>query len=190
MLGEKKKQGSIKATNLIDVMASTKIQDLFKNVGINRPSISKCTVHHWLGALGWQYGKQKNSMYIDGHERKDVVQYRTVYVDRFKQYEQQFHLWDENGVELPPPHGFHVPEAAGHFQLVLRMHNESMFFQNDQCKVSWDHEGSSKAPKLKGDGQSLMISDFLTAEWGCLCNNGRCVLTDSLSCADLIFILF
>jgi len=30
-------------------------------------------------------------------------------------------------------------------------------------------------PRPKGDGQSLMVSDFLTVEWGCLCDNNRCV---------------
>lgn len=93
-------------------------------------------------------------------------------------------------MELPPPCGFHVPEAAGHFQLVLIMHNESTFFQNNQCKIGWDCEGSSKASKLKGDGQSLMILDFLTTEWGCLCNDNRCVLRGSLSYADFILFYF
>jgi hypothetical protein len=114
-LGEKTKHGSINATDLVDVISSPKIQDHLKLVGINRPFISEHTAHRWLGTLGWRYGKQKNGMYIDGHECEDVVQYRTAFVQRFKQHKRRFHLWDDNGEELPPPRGFHVPEAAGRF---------------------------------------------------------------------------
>ena len=179
-LAEKTKRGSIKATDLVDVISSPKIQDHLKLVGINRPPISERTAHRWLGTLGWRYGRQKNGMYIDGHEREDVVHYRTAFVQRFKQYERRFHLWDDNGEELPPPRGFHVPEAAGRFRLVLVTHDESTFFQNDQRKVGWDREGSSKAPKPKGDGQSIMVSDFLTVDWGRLRDDTRCVFCTNL----------
>ena len=185
-LGEKSKHGSIMATNLVDVIASPKIQKQFKNAGIDKPFISECTAHRWLRTLGWQYGKIKNSMYIDGHERKDIVQYRTTFVDRFQQYERQFHLWDDNGEALPCPNGFSVPEAAGWFQIILITHDESTFFQNDQCNVGWDHVGSSKAPKPKGDGQSLMVSDFLTMDWGHLCDGDKCVPLTPLLSFDLI----
>ena len=189
-LGEKTKLKLIKATDLIDIISSPKIQDLFKLAGIDRPIISERTAHRWLGSLGWRYGRQKNGMYIDGHEREDVVQYRTAFVQRFKQCERRFHLWDDNGEELPPPRGYHVPEAAGRFRLVLVTHDESTFFQNDQRKVSWDREGSSKAPKPKGDGQSIMVSDFLTMDWGRLRDDSRCVFLSqgSLSHVHVFFL--
>ena len=34
----------------------------------------------------------------------------------------------------------------------------------------------SKALKPKGDGQSLMVSDFLSADWGRLHDDKRCIL--------------
>jgi hypothetical protein len=179
-LEEKVKNGSIKATDLVDVVTSPKIQEHFKLAGIDKASISERTAHRWMNRLGWRYGKQPNGMYIDGHEREDVVQYRTAFVQRFKQYERRFHLWDDNGEELPPPRGFPVPEAAGRFRLVLVTHDESTFFQNDQRKVYWDQKGSSKNPRPKGDGQSLMVSDFLTSDWGRLRDDNRCVLPHRL----------
>ena len=136
-LAQKKKTRLIKATNLVNVVASLRIQEKFNNTGINKPSICKRMAHRWLSKLGWRYGKQVNGMYIDGHEHADVVQYWEAFMQRFKQYEQHFHLWDNNSIELPPPHGFPVPEAAGHFQLILVMHDESTFFQNDQHKTCW-----------------------------------------------------
>ncbi|KAH9013430.1 hypothetical protein EDB84DRAFT_1640459 [Lactarius hengduanensis] len=111
-LGEMMKNRSIKAIDLVNVIASPKMQEQFKQAGVNKPSISERTAHDWLGSLGWRYGKQQNGMYIDGHEREDVVQYRSSFVQRFKQHERRFHLWDDNGEELPRPCGFLVPEAA------------------------------------------------------------------------------
>ena len=88
-LKENLKHGSIKATDLVDVVASPRIQEHFKNAGIDRPKISERTAHRWLAALGWEYGKQKNGMFIDGHEREDVVLYRDAFVQRFKHYERR-----------------------------------------------------------------------------------------------------
>ena len=165
-LGEKIKNGLIKATNLINIISRLKMQEQFRLAGINKPSISKCTAHSWVGRLGWQYGKWQNGMYIDGHEHDNIIQYRSAFMQHFKWYKQCFHLYDNNGNELPLPHSFPVPEAAGHFQLILITHNELTFFQNDQCKFCWDCKGLSKAPKPKGDGQSLMVSDFLFCRLG------------------------
>jgi hypothetical protein len=71
--------------------------------------------HRWLERLGWWYGRQQNGMYVDGHKHEDIVQYRNAFVQHFKQYEQCFHLWDDDGKELPPPSGFPVPRAIGRF---------------------------------------------------------------------------
>jgi hypothetical protein len=29
----------------------------------------------WLGKLNWHYSKMKNGMFIDGHEREDIIAY-------------------------------------------------------------------------------------------------------------------
>ena len=89
-LEERGKSGVISATDLVDVIASLEMQERFWQAGINKPSISERTAHCWLGKLGWQYGRHQNSMYIDGHEHEDVVEYRQAFVDRFAKYEQGF----------------------------------------------------------------------------------------------------
>ena len=123
-LGEKMKTASIKATDLVNYVASPKIQEWFKLVGTNKPSISECIAHCWLGRLGLWHGKQPNGMYIDGHEHEDVVQYMTGFVQCFKQYECHFHHFDDNRDELLHPCGFPVPEAASHFHLILVTHDK------------------------------------------------------------------
>ena len=115
-------------------------------------------------------------MYVDGHERQDVMEYRQAFVERFKEYKHRFHAYDDAGNELPRPSGFNVPRAIGCFRLILVTHNELIFYQNDQREIHWGRPGGG-APKPKGEGVSLMISDFLTADWGCLRDNDRCVAT-------------
>ena len=110
--------------SLSSVLDNEDVSQDIKLVGINKPSNSECMAHCWLGRLGLQYGKQPNGMYIDGHEHEDVVQYMTGFVQSFKQYECCFHLFDDNSDELLRPCGFPVPEAAGHFHLILVTHDK------------------------------------------------------------------
>jgi len=174
-LGERAKSGFLTATNVMDVVSSPEVQAQFARASIYKPSISKRTARRWLGKLGWRYGRHQNGMYVDGHERKDVVEYRKGFVDRFKQYERRFHAWDDVGNELPRPSGFLVPGAVGRFRLVLITHDESTFYQNNQRQIYWGCPGKN-VPKPKGDGLTLMVSDFLTADWGPLRDKDRCVI--------------
>jgi hypothetical protein len=175
VLGEKAKISTfLTAADVQEVVSSPDIQAQFTQAGINRPSISKSTACRWLGKLGWRHGRHQNGMYFDGHEREDVVEYRKGFVRRFKEYERRFHTWDDEGNELPRPSGFHVPGAVGRFRLVLITHDESTFYQNDQRKIYWSCPGRN-VPKPKGDGQTLMVSDFLSADWGPLRDADRCV---------------
>lgn len=166
-LSAKSKAGFIKAQDVCDIVASEKLQILFSRLGIHKPSISQSTAKRWLAKLKWRYSKTKNGMYIDGHERDDVVAYRHAFVYRWAEYESRFQFWDDNGNLLPRP--------STSRPLILVTHDESVFFQNDERKTSWNHQDSQPAPKPKGEGQSLMVSDFLTAEWGRLRDGDRCV---------------
>ena len=125
----------ITARDVVEVVSGTTMQDKFSCSGISHPSISKRTACRWLKWLSWCYGPMKNGMYMDGHEREDVVAYRTAFVARWKEYEKRFHTWDSNGVEHLPQNAFWVPGAGGHFQLILVTHDESVFYQNDFRKT-------------------------------------------------------
>ena len=63
----------------------------------------------------------------------------------------------------------------GPFRLVLITHDESTFYQNDRRKIVWAESTSRPMPQPKGDGQSIMVSDFLTSEWGRLRDGDECV---------------
>ncbi len=37
--------------------------------------LSECTAWRWLVSLGWRHTRVKKGVYMDGHERLDVVKY-------------------------------------------------------------------------------------------------------------------
>ncbi|KAF8225733.1 hypothetical protein L208DRAFT_413992 [Tricholoma matsutake] len=105
-------------------------------------------------------------MYIDGHEREDVVAYRQQFVTRLlTRYAPRMYTWDNNGVETKPLE-FHSPDINGRFRLIPVTHDESTFYANNERKTRWIHESQKAAPERKGEGTLIMISDFLTSEWG------------------------
>ena len=163
-LGECAKRGYIKAADVVAIVESPEMQANLKRVGVCRPTITERTARNWLKRLDWRFEPKKNGMYIDGHEREDVVRYRNAFVARWKEYEKRFHKWNNDGNPLPLPTGF--PVAGGRFRLILITHDESTFFQNDERKTHWAHSSATATPKPKGNGQLLMVSDFLTVEWG------------------------
>jgi hypothetical protein len=158
--------GFLKAEDVVDIVAGPQMQAIFAQMGITKPTISIKTALRWLEKLGWTYGKLKTGMYLDEHERPDVVEYRKAFVERWMGHERRFHRWDHNGAKLPCPNGFSVAGAIGRFRLILVIHDESTFFQNDERNTGWSHATSKLNPKAKGNGQSLMVSDFLTSDWG------------------------
>ena len=168
-LSERAKSGFIKAKDVCEIVAGERVQNLFMRLGVDKMSISTLTAQRWLVKLNWRYSQKKNGMYIDGHERDNVMAYWEAFIHRWAEYELQFSFWDDNWNPLSCPSDLRP--------LILVTHNESVFFQNDERSICWSHQDSRPAPKPKGEGQSLMVSDFLTAEWGCLRDNNRCAFS-------------
>ena len=160
-LTEIAKKGYIKAQDIVDYVATEEVQ---QRLGKRAQGIHVRTARRWLSKLSWRYSQKKKGMYIDGHERKDVVEYRNNFVKRWKEYEKRFIIYDNNGDIFSTPTGFTVPERA--FRLILVTHDESTFYENDRCKSHWVNEHAKAVAEKKGEGQSIMVSDFLTSEWG------------------------
>jgi len=91
------------------------------------------------------------------------------FIERWKEYEKCFIIYDNNGNVLSTPTGFPVPQGV-RFQLILMMHDESTFYENDRCKTLWINNNTKAIAEKKGKGQSIMASEFLTSEWGRLKN--------------------
>src|SRR6266851_187248 len=106
-----------------------------------------------------------------------MVAYRDAFINQWAEFEQCFHIWNNGDVDATrPPH-----PPCNPLPLILVTHDELTFYQNDERKTCWGHQHSRPAPQPKGEGQSLMVSDFLTAEWGCLRTSDRCIILYFLS---------
>ena len=104
-------------------------------------------------------------MYVDGHERDDVVAYQEEFIEQWKVYEKQMYSYDNDGNCDGELTGFPVPPAQC-FCLTLVTHDESTFYKTDHRKTVWTHQSDKAVPLKKGEGISLMPSEFLTVEWG------------------------
>ena len=66
------KTGYIQAQDIVDYIAKPEAQE--KLAGKACTTIHHRTACRWLEKLNWWYTQKKNGMYVDGHERKDVIQ--------------------------------------------------------------------------------------------------------------------
>ena len=96
------------------------------------------TAIKWLHCLGFRPQSQKKSVYIDGHERDDVVEYRNLYLRKLEILSSTL---------LPPPScddcltaiATGNPSATKH--LVLIFHDVSSFHANEAQSAMWAEEG-------------------------------------------------
>ena len=119
-------------------------------------------------------------MYVDGHERKDIVEYREKFIERWKIYDKRMYSYDNDGNRKEDLTGFPVPPGQ-RFRLILVTHDESTFYETDRRKILWTNLSDKAVPLKKGEGVSLMPSEFLTVEWG------RLQSEDGTECVTLAF---
>ncbi|KAF8967562.1 hypothetical protein BDZ97DRAFT_1903395 [Flammula alnicola] len=161
------KKGYICAQDIVDYIVTPEVQEQLARK-------TKTTIHvhiacRWLKKLNWRYARKKNGMYVDGHEQEDVVQYCNEFIAQWKEYKKRFLKYDKDGNSINQLVGFPVAQV-GRFHLILITHDESTFYANDHRKTKWIHASETAVAEAKGEGQSLMASEFCVPEWGPLRN--------------------
>ena len=134
--------------------------DIKEKYGIER-DISHKTACRYLQALGYRYQLAPKGQYTDGHEREDVVTYRNkVFIPKWQEFMYQMATWDKDLKE-------HLPSEEGR-RVIAWFHDESVFYAHDCRKKGWYHKDASAKPYAKGEGTSLMVADFVSADFGWL----------------------
>jgi hypothetical protein len=97
-------------------------------------------------------------VFIDGHEREDVVKYRQrEFIPAIDQLRDYLVTWNSDGeMNLPS----NLP--AGEKPHILVTHDESTFNANDGKRKLWTQIGRQPI-RPKGKGRGIMVSDFITA---------------------------
>ena len=153
------KDGYVRAQDVVDVMATPEMK---RYLGA-KTGITVRMGQRWLYKMNWRYGKATKGMYIDGHERADVVEYRKGFLARMEEYSKRMTTYDRDGNIISHPTGINI--AAGIYPLIEITQDESTFTMYDWRRMKWDH-ADAKQPEEKNEGPSLMISGMLTQEWG------------------------
>jgi len=158
LLNLRKDQLFFKAEDIVNFVATP---DMQVAMGTKATTISKQTAQRWLKRMGWRYGKMANGMYLDGHEREDIVEYRTWFLTEYQKLERRMTKYDKDG-NLEK-----LPELQDGEQAIREVtHDESTFYANDRRRQGYWHPEEGKKPVRKDEGTSIMVADFLTPEIG------------------------
>lgn len=165
-------QGVGKHVRALDVVEFLADPDVQKRFGLKK-TIGLSTAQGWMHRLGFRWSKTPSGQYIDGHERDDVVKYRReVFLPALEKIRPSLRQFTADGEEVKPaePEGEQGDEVTNQpsRRTVIWWHDESTFYANDRRKVRWVHNGEKAVPQAKGEGASLMVSDFVSAEYGWL----------------------
>ncbi|KAF8221017.1 hypothetical protein L208DRAFT_1536349 [Tricholoma matsutake] len=145
-----------------DVVDFVKHPETLVQFGLKK-SISLATAHRWMKCLGYRWTTNPIGQYVDGHERKDVVDYcQKTFLPIWMSIEVRTRKWtDDQKDEL-------IREQPANLCIVVWFHDESTFYANDCRKLRWVHKSETAVPCPKGEGASLMVSDFVSADYGWL----------------------
>lgn len=115
------------------------------------------TARNWLKKLDFHYHTVSKNVYIDGHEREDVVEYRQKdFLPTWASLKRRMVVFSEDGSWTKPS-----SLKEGEKPLVLVTHDENTFNANDGKRRIWKEKGKSPLrPKRRGKG--IMVSEFLT----------------------------
>jgi hypothetical protein len=124
-------------------------------------TVSLTTAQRWLERNGFRWTKDPKGQFVDGHERDDVVRYRQeIFLPAFADIEARTRKWTQEGQQPNEP----MP-APGGKRAVVWFHDESTFYANDRRKQRWVHKSETAVPYAKGEGASLMVADFVSADY-------------------------
>ena len=119
---------------------------IFNTYGV---TICRETARSWLHNLGFSQKNHLKGVYFDGHERNDVVEYRSEFVSKVLELEQ---LCARPG---------HTPVLAeGQRPIIIIHHDESTFYSNADQSNYWSDDEMTVL-KQKSLGQAIMVSDFI-----------------------------
>ena len=131
--------------------------------------VSVETARMWLHELGFEVVAKKKGTFVDGHEREDVVEYRTKFLRKMiglgflneANAPTAEALVALRNVNIPSPGQERIDKT------VIIFHDESTFQANEDQPTLWAEKGTSvMRPKSRGSG--IMVSDFIEEKNGYL----------------------
>ncbi|KIJ58494.1 hypothetical protein HYDPIDRAFT_178060 [Hydnomerulius pinastri MD-312] len=162
----------VKAASLVQYLSDPLVQ---KRFGMTS-TISLATAKRWMHTLGYRWLRDHRGQYVDGHERTDVVKYRQdTFIPAMLKNEQYLQKWEKDGITS------NLTLSPGKRQVEEWFHDEVTFYANDRRHSGWKHIDAGSDPRPKGEGASIMVSDFISAD------RGWCRSPDGKESAQVLF---
>ncbi|KAJ8584318.1 hypothetical protein M405DRAFT_866319 [Rhizopogon salebrosus TDB-379] len=162
----------IKAADLVSYVSNKEVQ---KRFGLTS-GISHATAKRWMNKLGYRWLRDHRGQYVDGHERIDVIQYRQeVFIPAIMAIEPRLKKWLKDGITSESS----LPPGERHVEAWFQ--DEVTFYANDRRHSGWKQLDASADPRPKGEGVSMMVSDFISA------SHGWCRSPDGKESARVVF---
>lgn len=129
--------------------------------GIPTPiEIKSRTAWNWLRKLGFEYKDVKKDVFIDGHERPDVVKDRQKILKVIKELEPYLVEFNEDGTikanEYP---SYCAIEGANRQPVIVITHDESTSIANDDLRRTWTRKGTVFYDQ-KGEDKASWLPNF------------------------------
>ncbi|KAK4704019.1 hypothetical protein P7C70_g2193, partial [Phenoliferia sp. Uapishka_3] len=139
-------------------------EELFPRFGVKvRGGVSLSTARRWMRREGFTYKRYAKGVYVDGHERADVVKHRQeVFIPTLDKLRHRLVEYEVGnvGVKIIKDHGDELP-------LEIIFHHESTFQAHDAQVKAWVLENQHRLRK-KGVGRGVHRSDFIGPSFGWL----------------------
>ncbi|KAF8588139.1 hypothetical protein K439DRAFT_1658713 [Ramaria rubella] len=148
----------------------------FINISQSKP-LSERTTRGWLVKLGWTWTTLRKGVYMDGHEREDVVKYRNdIFLPAMAKFEKRMIRFEGPQLKWVEP-----TLLPGECILIAEFHDESCCQQNEFKTSAWVQKGEQILQK-KGQGRLIHISDFIEEVNGCLVSFNNDGMVEKSAC--------
>ena len=110
------------------------------------------TARKWLCKLGYEYKDIHKDVFIDGHERPDVVKDRRVFLNKIEELKPYMVEFDENSAMKPKAYPPNCAVGGNDRQpIIVINHDECTFSANDGIQKAWARKGDTFLhPKGRG----------------------------------------
>jgi len=147
----------VSASHIVQFLNTPEIKERYSL----EKSISLRTAQRWMHLMDYRWTKMPHGQYKDGHKHDDVVAYwQEKYIPALQELQHNLRVWRDG-----------LAKARGDPPVrwtVIWYHDESTFYAHDRRTVRWVHKNETAVPRSKGEGASLMVADFVSADYGWL----------------------
>lgn len=130
--------------------------------GITNPiEIKSRTARKWLHRLGFEYKDVKKDVFVDGHERSDVIEDCKRFLEKMEELKSYLVEFNEDGTMKEKDYPANCAMGGcDRRPVILITHDECTFSANDGIRKAWTRIGDTFL-RPKGRGQGIMVSEVL-----------------------------